>query len=73
MDIGKDYIEKLVKEKRQVKVSVKGNRFYSCIIKGFSEIGILILDKYGMELYFDFSEILRIIPTKDNGNSEGGK
>jgi hypothetical protein len=73
MEGEKGYIEKLVKEKVNVKITTKDNKFYAGVIMGLSSKGILFVDKFNNEVYFGFDFIQSIIPTKNNNkkNSEG--
>lgn len=63
----KEYIKKLINQKRQVKINLKSGDFYTGIVLGMSETGILFFDKYNNEIYFSFDDVLRIVPTKNNG------
>ena len=67
------YMNKLVKEKVKVSIGTKDNKYYSGYIKSFTEKGLVILDKFEEERYFDFEFIKFIQPFRDNGKKRGEK
>lgn len=67
------FLKRLIREKVKIKINCKDGGFYTATITGASDIGISFLDKFNSEIYIAFDDILKIVPTKDNRNSEGKK
>jgi len=61
---GDDFIEKLISEKKRVKViTIDGEYYFGCIL-GMSTNTILMLDKYGQDVFIFIGDIRRFIVLK---------
>ena len=64
----KEFYERLFLSKKIVKLTSKDGKFYKGKVAGVSSFGILFIDKFNNEMFFDFDNISKIIPTRENGN-----
>ena len=60
----KKYLEDFYKKKVKVKLNLKNGKFYTGIIKELGEHTLIFLDKFNVEIPFDYDGISYVEPTR---------
>ena len=69
----KKYLIKFKKEKIKVKLNLKNGKFYTGIIKELGEHTLIFLDKFDVEIPFDYDSIAYVEPVRElKGRYENG-
>lgn len=64
------YWEKLKTAKTKISIQTKDNKFWTGIVLECSDTGIILLDKFGDEIFLNFENIFSANPWSERNNKE---